>query len=167
MYSIRPSERPSRPARESGFTLIELMIAVAIVGILIGIALPNYRNYVIRGKLVGQTNALAGMRAQMEQFYLDNRTYLSNTSVTPNILSPCDDGSIARTYDNTFQLSCTQSTATSYTLRAAALDTALSAGAVYTVDQGGAMATTGFPTSWGAVPAAGAQCWLMRKAGGC
>jgi len=74
-------------ARQSGFTLIEVMIAVAIVGILIAIALPSYRNYVIRGKLVAGTNALANMRAQMEQYYQDNRTY-ATVSARPENSTP-------------------------------------------------------------------------------
>lgn len=59
----------------SGFTLIELMITVAIVGILVAIALPSYQQYVIRG---ARASARAGMmEAQqfMERFYLANDSY--------------------------------------------------------------------------------------------
>ncbi len=71
--------------RAAGFTLIELMITVAIVGILAAIAYPGYRNYVIRGQLVDATNGLAAMQADMERYYQDNRTYIATGGFTP----PC------------------------------------------------------------------------------
>ena len=159
----RGSERRGR-----GFTLIELMITVAVVAILAAVALPIYRNYVIRGQLVAQTNALASFRALMEQFYQDNRQYTNVTTATPTILSPCNDPSVQKNYP-TFTLSCASSrlTATTYLLQAQALSTALSAGAAYTVDNTNAMATTGFPTNWGSVPGYAGSCWLLRQAGGC
>jgi prepilin-type N-terminal cleavage/methylation domain-containing protein len=52
-----------------GFTLIELMIVVAVVGILTAIAVPSYTNYVIRGKIPEATSQLASKRVQMEQFF--------------------------------------------------------------------------------------------------
>jgi prepilin-type N-terminal cleavage/methylation domain-containing protein len=61
--------------RSKGFTLIELMITVAIVAILAAIAIPNYRDYVIRGQLVDATQGLAAVRANMERYFQDNRSY--------------------------------------------------------------------------------------------
>jgi type IV pilus assembly protein PilE len=142
--------------RVAGFTLIELMVTVAIVGILVAVALPNYRNYVIRGKLVEGTNALAAQRTQMEQYYQDNRTY---SDVSSTIVSPCSSTVTA----GTFTLTCT-STATTYTLTATGSKT--TAGAVYTVDEKNAMVTSAFPTSWGAVPSNN-KCWIMRRGDSC
>ena len=62
--------------KQSGFTLIELMIVVAIVGILATIAYPSYSDYVIRGRIPEATSALAAKRVQLEQFFQDNRTYV-------------------------------------------------------------------------------------------
>ena len=53
--------------RQRGFTLIEVMVTVAIVGILSMIAYPSYRDYVLRGHLVDATNGLSTVRAQMER----------------------------------------------------------------------------------------------------
>lgn len=58
-----------------GFTLIEVMITVVIVSILGAIAIPQYSDYVTRGRIPTATNALADMRIRMEQFFQDNRTY--------------------------------------------------------------------------------------------
>src|SRR5476649_1652588 len=60
---------------EKGFTLIELMITVAVIGILLKIALPAYTDYVKRGKLVEGTSTLSDGRVKMEQYFQDNRTY--------------------------------------------------------------------------------------------
>ncbi len=64
--------------RAQGFTLIELMIVVAIVAILTTIAYPNYRDYVIRGQLVDATQGLAAVRANMERYFQDNRSYVAS-----------------------------------------------------------------------------------------
>ena len=61
---------------QKGFTLIELMIVVAIIGILATIALPAYSNYVRSGKATEATSTLASARVQMEQHFQDNRTYV-------------------------------------------------------------------------------------------
>lgn len=151
------------PRTASGFTLIEVMIAVAIVGILSAIAMPMYRNYIIRAKLVEGINALTTMRAQMEQYYLDNRTY---ATVSATIVTPCVAYAIGTaTKSNSFTIGCsTPPTATAYTLVASG--TGPAAGAVYTVDQSNNMVTSSFPTSWGSVPASNG-CWLTRKGDSC
>jgi len=63
--------------RQSGFTLIEVMITIAIVAILAAIAIPNYANYLTRGKIQEATSNLLGMRVKMEQYFQDNRMYVS------------------------------------------------------------------------------------------
>ncbi|HMH18406.1 MAG TPA: type IV pilin protein [Burkholderiales bacterium] len=68
--------------RQSGFTLIEVMITIAIIAILTGIALPSYTNYIVRGKIQEATTALLAMRVKMEQYYQDNRTYPTGACVT-------------------------------------------------------------------------------------
>lgn len=65
----------------SGVTLIELMIVVVVVGILAAIAVPSYRNYVMRSQRSDATAALLRLAAAQEKFYLQNNTY--TTDVTP------------------------------------------------------------------------------------
>lgn len=145
------------PARLRGFTLIELMITVAVIAILAAIAVPSYQDYVLRGRLVDSTNALSALRARMEQYYQDNRTYVS---VDAKILSPCASSSKA----GTFTVTCPTLTATTYVLTATG--SASTDGFVYTLDQNGNQATTGLPSKWGTVPS-GNACWIMRKGDAC
>src|ERR1700738_5285256 len=61
--------------RARGFTLLEVMIVCVIVAILAAIALPNYGDYVKRGKIIEATTGLSDMRTPLEQYFLDNRKY--------------------------------------------------------------------------------------------
>ena len=61
--------------RKQGFTLIELMITVAIIAILAAIAVPNYTDYITRSKFTEAHGMLADLRVKMEQYYQDNRRY--------------------------------------------------------------------------------------------
>jgi type IV pilus assembly protein PilE len=71
-------------ATQKGFTLIELMIVVAIIGILASIVMPNYTEYVNRARATEATSALADMRIRMEQYFQDNRTYDGASCAAPD-----------------------------------------------------------------------------------
>ncbi len=60
----------------AGFTLIEVMIVVAIVGILLAIALPSYRSYIERGDRASARAAMLDAQQFMERFYATNNTFL-------------------------------------------------------------------------------------------
>jgi type IV pilus assembly protein PilE len=142
-------------ARHShGFTLIELMIVVAIVGILSAIALPSYKDYMTRGKIPEATANLSVKRVRLEQFFQDNRTYAG----APDCSS--DTGS-SKYF--TFVCSVAGST-TGYTLQATGVGSML--GFVYTVDQSNGKATTGVPAGW-SVDATPSTCWVTKKGGEC
>lgn len=67
-----------------GVTLLELMIVIAIVALLASIAVPSYRNYVLRAQRSDATAALLRIAAAQEKFYLQNNTYtaaLDNTGL--------------------------------------------------------------------------------------
>jgi prepilin-type N-terminal cleavage/methylation domain-containing protein len=112
--------------RSKGFTLIELMIVVAIVGILTTIAYPNYRDYVIRGQLVDATQGLSAVRANMERYFQDNRTY----ALVAGFPLPCDN--TTPIIAGKFSISCV-SDATTFT--ATATGSASVAGFTFSVDQ--------------------------------
>ena len=69
--------------RERGFSLIELMVVVAIAAVLISVAIPSYRDYVRRGAIEEATSQLSAGRVVFEQFFLDNRTY-DGSYLTPS-----------------------------------------------------------------------------------
>lgn len=61
--------------RHAGFTLIELAVAMLIIGILAAIAVPQYQDHVRKSHVVEATSTLLTVRTRMEQFYQDNRNY--------------------------------------------------------------------------------------------
>ena len=147
-------QRRVRISRVRGFTLIEVMITVAIVAILAGIGYPAYSDYVLRGRLVDATNTLSATSARMEQYFQDNRTYAAVGTFTP----PC---STTQTV-GAFSVSCTGTgsvlSATQYTIVARGSGT--TNGFVFTVDQNGTRMTTGVKSGWGTPPY---TCWLTKK----
>jgi len=143
------------PISDHGFSLIELMVTVAIVGILAAIALPSYTQYVIRGKLTEATATLSGHRVKMEQFYQDNRVYTG----------ACAAGTIATTPANTanFSYACSPvPAAETYTIRATGLGSM--APTVLSIDQSNVRRTNTPPAGW--APANG-NCWIQKKSGQC
>ncbi len=132
---------PRAQARVAGFSLIELMIALAIVAILTAIALPSYRNYVIRGQLVSATNGLSAVQANMERYFQDNRTYMAANGFTP----PC---TTAVPY-GMFSVSCpTVLTQNTFTLEADGSGST-AAFKFYIDQQGNQWSTvTGGPSGW-------------------
>jgi len=123
-------------SRQRGFTLLELMITVAIIGILAAIALPSYRNYILRGQIVDATNGLSALRANMERYFQDNRAYPAAGAAT----TPCPAAATPQVIGS-FNLSCTSDTAANtFTLKA--VGSGPTAGFTYTVDQAGTQSST-------------------------
>jgi len=61
-----------------GFTLLELMVTVGIVGILAAVALPSYTNYLLESRRTEATGALLDCAARLERHYTTERTYIGN-----------------------------------------------------------------------------------------
>ncbi len=143
------SRSPARRSyRGNGFTLIELMITVAVVGILTMIALPSYRDYVKRGKLTEAFNQLSACSLTMGQYYQDNRTYVS-APACPNT--------------SNFTLSTPTATATTYILQADGIASSAVTGFTFKLTDQGVRSTSAAPTGW----STSTTCWISSRAGSC
>lgn len=139
-----------------GFTLIELMMAVAIVGILTAVAYPSYRDFVVRGHLVDATTALSTFRADMERHFQDNRSFATVGTFT----TPCAVAEAQRTVGN-FVISCSAVAATSYTLQAVGKGPV--AGFTFTLTHQDVRATAAAPSGWNTC----ATGWMLKKGQAC
>jgi type IV pilus assembly protein PilE len=135
-----------------GFTLIEVMITVAIVGIITAVALPQYRGYVMRARVTEAFSALGGIQPSAEQYWANNRTYVGFDNAADKRMPP-------PTTNFTYALS--DPTTTGYTITATGVGKMN--GFVYTLNQSGARATTGVPADW----TLSATCWVDRSNGEC
>jgi type IV pilus assembly protein PilA len=61
--------------KQQGFTLIELMIVVAIIGILAAIAIPAYKDYTIRAQVSEGLSLASGAKAAVSEFYMDSGVF--------------------------------------------------------------------------------------------
>ncbi len=71
--------------RSQGFTLIELMVAVAVVGILAGLAWPSYRNYVMRANRSAAQQFMLDIANREEQYMLDARSYATGSTALTSL----------------------------------------------------------------------------------
>jgi type IV pilus assembly protein PilE len=167
--SHRAPARSSRVGQSAlrricGFTLIEVLITVAVVAILAAVALPNYTDYVTRSKLVEATSSLTDMRVRLEQYFLDSRQY--PTSCVAPAAGPAPAGEIYLPASSKyFTVTCALA-ATTYTVTATGNAAQAMGGFVYTVDQANNRKTTSLPSGWSGAGAS-STCWISRKNGDC
>ncbi len=78
------SDQRPRPASQRGVTLIELMVVVIVVAILATVAVPSYRQYLIRSQRTEARIALLQLQTAQEKFYLQNNLYTTDlTTASP------------------------------------------------------------------------------------
>ena len=153
VVAMRPLRKPAFVSA-GGFTLLEVMIVVVIVGILAAIALPNYADYVKRGKIIEGTSGLSDFRQRYEQYFVDNRTYTGGCAVIKGLINA---------QLKSFQVDCPTETASTYVLTATGRASEGMAGFTYTVSNTGAKSSTITLSGW----TGNASCWAVRKSGEC
>lgn len=141
------------PVMVDGFTLIELMVTIAIIAILAAVALPSYNQYIIRAKLTEAPGNLADARVKMEQFYQDSRNYGDTTTTTCGATLPTTAN---------FAYSCVTSSAAQAFVVTATSQTGKGIGSTagdytYTIDQANGKTTTKFKGT----AQTGKSCWLI------
>ena len=141
-----------------GFTLIELMIVVAIIGILAALAIPAYTDYVRRGKIPEATNGLSNIRLKLEQFYQDSapQTYVGLVDAA---CVPAIAGVGLFVTPRYFTYTCAV-TPTTYTITATGVAAVGMNGYIYTIDDTGAKTSTLYDGTTGA-------CWLNKPGQTC
>lgn len=139
-----------RPLPSRGFTLVEVLVVAAMIAVLAAIALPNYSDHVLRSRLIDATNELSAMRARMEQYYLDNRTYATTGSYSPPCLTTSTVG--------VFTVSCAAVDVSAAGYKITAQGSDIAANFTYTIDQSGTKRTLG--TKWGTTSN---TCWLTKR----
>jgi type IV pilus assembly protein PilE len=132
-------------SNQYGFSLIEVMVVVAIMGILASIAIPGYQDYIKSGNAAKAPANLANCRVQAEQFYQDNFTYVGFAC------APSDAKFFDYSIDNL--------SATTYTLKAVGKSGQNMGDFEFTVDQDNAK-TSKYDGATGG-------CWLTSSSGSC
>ncbi|MEJ2794972.1 type IV pilin protein [Iodobacter sp. LRB] len=130
-----------------GFTLIEVMVTIAIVGILAAIAIPQYTDYVTRSRLVEAQSKLSDTRVRLEQFFVNNRTYVGFT---------CTQAAVG---NENFGITCTTQTANTFTITATG--TNKMTGFSFTLDDLNQKTSAIAAAGW-SNPSPN-NCWVSRK----
>ena len=144
---------------QKGFTLIEIMIAIAVIAILSAIAIPSYTDYIRRARITEATAALANMQVKFEQFFQDNRTYAG----------ACVAGTVAvRPVDTPlFTYLCPVLNLQQYSITATGVTGSAMANFTFQMSMapatGVVRSTTNVPTGW----TTSATCWVLKKDGTC
>jgi len=129
--------------KSRGMTLIELVIVVSIIGLLAAIAVPSYRQYVLRANRAEAKSALLNLAAAQEKFYLQNNTYATNSLIST--AAPTGLGLPATTEKGYYTLTIANganAAGFSATATAAASHAADTRCATFTIDQTGTRSAT-------------------------
>ena len=137
-----------------GFSLIELMIALAIGAIIAAIAVPAYRDHILRARIPQATSTLSSLAMRLEQHYQDNHDYGGDEIC-----------SVTMPDDAFFTFQCAaENNGQSFLLTASGKRPGEMADFIFTLDQNGNARTTKLPEAWGTTPA---NCWIAKRGSTC
>ncbi len=122
-----------KPMMQRGFTLIEVMITVALLGVIAAIAMPSYTSFIQRGRVPAALDGLNAYYTRMEQRYQDTGNYANGANcavAVPTVAS--------------FTVTCALSSA-GQAFTATATGSGNMAGYTYTINHQGVRVTTAHP----------------------
>lgn len=155
MDTIAHLRRPRRGLQPTGFTLIEVMVVVAVIAILAAIAVPMYSDYIRRGQLQEAFTNLADYRVKLEQYYQDNKNY--GTATCASAATAGSWNSFVPADHRYFQYACALTAAgQGFTVTATGAGS-MTTGYDYTIDHNGSKKTTKYAGS-----EVNTSCWLSR-----
>ncbi|MFM7760994.1 MAG: type IV pilin protein [Burkholderiaceae bacterium] len=132
---------------QAGFSLVELMVALAIAAVIAAFALPAYRNHTLRSYLPEMSSSLQLSALRLEQYYQDHRSYLKGT-----------DCGVTLPSSEHFAYTCASpEDGQSFLITATGL--AAMAEFSYTINHQGQTRTVLLPERWGKTPS---NCWVMK-----
>ena len=146
---------PATTRSTQGFTLIEILIVMAIMGFLTAVAYPAYSDYSARGRMAEGASALANLRLQTEQTYQNTRSYAAAGS-------PCTNAAPTNKY---FTFACSDLAATTYTWTAtnkANVGLGSASSYTYTVNENGSKKTLAYEGS-----TININCWQTSHSTSC
>lgn len=132
---------------QAGFSLVELMVALAIAAVIAAFALPAYRNHALRSYLPEMSSSLQLSALRLEQYYQDHRSYLKGT-----------DCGVTLPSSEHFAYTCA-SPEDSQSFLITATGLAAMAEFSYTINHQGQTRTVLLPERWGKTPS---NCWVMK-----
>ncbi len=139
---------------EAGFSLVELMIALAVAAVIAAFAIPSYRDHLQRSNVPEATSGLLLAAMRLEQYYQDHRSYRDGAACGV-LLPPARQ----------FTFNCAAPVdGQSFLLTATGVTPGTMADFAFTLDQNGQARTTALPAAWGSAPR---DCWITRRGAGC
>ena len=137
-----------------GFSLTELMITLAIAAIIAAVAIPGYRDHMLRARIPEATSTLSALAMRLEQYYQDNQAYGDTQGCA-----------VAMPADEFFRFECsTDNGGQSFLLKASGKSPGAMSDFVFTLDQNGNAMTTQLPAAWGTAPF---NCWISKRSSTC
>jgi len=140
-----------------GFTIIEVLVVLVILGVLSSIAIPMYSDYVLKAKLPEATSALGTMRVKAEQYFADNRSYVGAEA---NCVAWAGDAQY-------FDFACGTPAAATYTFTATGKVATPLEGFSYTINQANVRTSAIAAPAPAAWQGTSATCWITAKGGTC